>query len=95
MQASQVMSAPFVFPTQTRLRRALPGTAPRPPALILKRIGAFGSPTNQYFVAILPVTLVRHQTIPSIDNSAFFIQPEALGEGGPGSPATFVKFKIA
>ncbi len=94
-QASQVMSAPIVFPTRTRLRRALPGTIRRPSALIFKRIGAFGSPANRYFVAILPVTLARHQAIPSIDNSTFSIQPEALCDGGPGSPVIFLKFKIA
>src|SRR5467141_1447225 len=94
VEASRVMSAPFVFPTRTPLRRALPGTLPRRSARI-KRIGAFGPPANWNFVAILPVALARHQAIPRIDNSPLSIQPEALGDGGPGSPATFVKFKIA
>src|SRR5258705_76666 len=88
------MSAPLVYPTPTPLRPDLPGTIPRPSALIFKGIGAFGSPTNRYFVAILPVTLVRHEAIPRIDNSTFLIQPEALCESGPGSPATFLEFKI-
>src|SRR5258708_10925707 len=88
------MSPQFVFPTRTPLRRALPGTLPRRSARI-KGIGAFGPPAKRNFVAILPVALARHQAIPRIDNSPPPIQPEALGDGGPGSPATFVGFKIA
>src|SRR5258707_7155227 len=94
VKASRLMSAPFGFATRTPLRRALPGTLPRRPARI-KRIGALRPPAKRNFVAILPVALARHQAIPRIDHFPPSIQPEALGDGGPGSPATFVGFKIA
>src|SRR5215471_2893187 len=90
-----VTPSPLAFPMRMPLRQALQGTVRRPSALIFKRIGAFGPPANRYLVALLPVALPRHQAIPSVDNSAPSVQPEALGDGGPGSPATFPKFNVA
>src|ERR1700730_18667393 len=87
LQFSRREPSPSALPDRPPLRRGLPrANIPKRPTLIFKHIGRLGFFANCRFVAILPVTLAGHQAVPSVENLAMPIQPEALGDRIAASP---------